>query len=181
MTTRKQRFYQGSAYHIYNRGNHREHIFRDNDDRRYFLAKLDEFTERDSLQVLAYCLMDNHFHLLLRQDGDVPVTRTMHSLLAGYVKRTNYKYGLVGRLFQGPYQARFVRDSQHLAIVSRYIHRNPLNFTDIRTYRWSSYRQYVGSRSGIANPLPVLNLFDGDYSYGTFVESGLTPGVIPNR
>jgi putative transposase len=177
MATRKQRFYQGSDYHIFCRGNHREHVFRDHDDRRYFLSKLDELCERDSIQVIAYCLMDNHFHLLLTQTGSISVARMMRSLLTSYVKRTNHKYGLVGHLFQGPYQARFVRDCDQLAVVSRYIHRNPLKFTDIRTYRWSSYRQYLGARTGLATPEPVLGLFGPEYSYAIFLESSLTPEI----
>jgi putative transposase len=177
MTTRKQRFYRGSDYHIYDRGNHREHVFRDNDDRRYFLSKLDEFSERDCVQVLAYCLMDNHFHLLLRQNGDVSVAHLMRSLLTGYVRRTNHKYGLVGHLFQGPYQARYVGDREHLDRVSRYIHRNPLKFTDLRTYRWSSYRQYLGAK-GFADTAPVLAHFESEHSYATFVENGLTPELV---
>jgi hypothetical protein len=85
------------------------------------------------------------------------------------------KYGLVGHLFQGPYKSRYVGSAEHLAIVSRYIHRNPAKFTDIRTYRWSSYRQYLGTRAGIADPGPVLAMFESKDSYATFVESALTP------
>jgi REP element-mobilizing transposase RayT len=179
MSGRRKYFFQGSHYHIFNRGNHREHVFRDNEDRRFFLSKLDELCERDGVRILAYCLMDNHFHLLLRQEGAVSVAHTMHALLTSYTKRTNYKYGLVGRLFQGPYQSRYIRDEGHLATVSRYMHRNPSKFSDIRTYRWSSYRQYLGA-SGVAHPGPVLSMFGSIDSYATFVENAPKPGFAAN-
>jgi REP element-mobilizing transposase RayT len=177
VATRKRYFYIGSDYHIYNRGNHREPVFRDNEDRRYFLSKLDEYCARDNIVLLAYCLMDNHFHLLVRQQGAVTVEHMMRSLKASFVIRTNKKYGLVGHLFQGRYQSKFIKNENHLAVASRYIHRNPAAFTDMRTYRWSSYRNYLGSRAGLANTGPVLSLFDSKDSYAMFVESALAPGA----
>jgi REP element-mobilizing transposase RayT len=167
-----------SVYHVYNRGNHRELIFRDNEDRKFFLSKTDEFCDRDRQTVTAYCLMDNHFHFLLRQNGALPISRTMHSLLTSYVMRCNKKYGLIGRLFQGPYQASWKRTDEAVAYSSRYIHRNPEKFADIRTYRWSSYRQYLGGGVGIADPSPVLEMFASKDSYATFTESSPRPGLI---
>jgi len=177
MASVKQRFFRGGIYHLYNRGNHREHVFRDNDDRKFFLSKVDEYCDRDRITVLAYCLMDNHFHLLLRQDGFAKVSAMMRSLMTSYVKRSNSKHGLVGRLFQGPYQSRWMNTDERLAFASRYIHRNPAKFADIRTYRWSSYRQYLGAAPGMADPGPVLALFESEGSYTMFVESGPTPEI----
>jgi REP element-mobilizing transposase RayT len=177
MTTSKKRFFQGSAYHIYNRGNHREHVFKDNDDRKFFLAKVDEYCERDRISILAYCLMDNHFHLLLRQNGTAKLAGMMRSLLTSYAKHSNWKHGLVGHLFQGPYQSRWMNSEEGLAYASRYIHLNPVKVADTRAYRWSSYRQYLGKVSGIADPVPVLELFESKDNYATFVESGPTPEI----
>jgi hypothetical protein len=115
--------------------------------------------------------MDNHFHLLLRQNGVRPLSGTMRSLMTSYAMRTNKKYGSVGHIFQGPYKIGRIRDASHLAERSRYIHRNPLVIGDIRTYRWSSYRQYLGLVTGFAEPAEVLRKFESKDSYATFVEN----------
>lgn len=170
-------FSTGEYYHVYDRGNHQEAIYRDRDDRRYFLAKLDEFAERDRIAVLAYCLMTNHYHLLLRQDGDIPVSHMMQSLKAGFVKTYNAKYGLVGRLFQDRYGMRRIRDSEDLLYVSRYIHRNPEVIQDYRSYQWSSVSEYMDRRVGFCDPQPVLEIIAGmNASYDTFLETTVSPG-----
>jgi putative transposase len=138
---------------------------------------VDEYCERDRVSVLAYCLMDNHFHLLLKQDGMRSLSGAMRSILTSYAKHTNWKYGLVGHLFQGPFQSRWISTVEHLVYASRYIHRNPDKFADILTYRWSSYRQYTGTSSGLANPEPILEMFESKASYTTYVESVLTPEI----
>jgi putative transposase len=164
-------FYMGSSYHIYNRGNHRETVFHDRDDRRFFLSKLDTLCERDRVTIIAYCLMDNHFHLLLRQDGGWPLSKTMRSLMTSLAKRYNKKYGAAGHLFQGSYKVGYIRGPAHLLERSRYVHRNPEKIADIRDYRWSSYRQYLGGGVGVADAQPVLGLFESKRSYAMYVET----------
>ena len=164
-------FQPGTFHHIFARGNHKDVIFREAPDRRHFLNKLDEFCDRDLISIIAYCLMDNHFHLILRQNGPVPISRAMRSLLAGYTRMYNPKYGTVGSLFQGRFGSREVRDEYDLIRLSRYIHLNPAPFLDFRTYLWSSYRQYTDSVVGICDVGPVLDWFAGSkVSYAIFVE-----------
>ena len=177
MATITRSFIQGQHYHVYNRGHHKEVIFRDRVDRVYFLSKLDEFCERDEMVVLAYCLLDNHFHLILRQDGVTPISSTMGSLLAGYVRMYNQKYGEVGGLFQGRFQAKFVHDEAYLVHLSRYVHLNPHPSSDYRTYPWSSYRQYAVGAAGICEVASVMDYFGGvKANYATYVESAVSPG-----
>jgi REP element-mobilizing transposase RayT len=153
-------------------------IFRDNPDRLIFLSKLDEYAERRQVSILTYCLMDNHFHLLLRQDGPLPINSMMQPLLTGYVRSHNMKHGLVGRLFQSPYKAKLVHDDTYLCWVSRYIHLNPNPHSDYQTYRWSSFRQFVGEANGICDIGPVLDCFGGSKdSYAIYVKKGLRPGL----
>jgi putative transposase len=178
MTSPLREFEKGSIYHILNRGNHKERIFRDDQDRRYFLSKLDVIFERLDLTLMAYCLMDNHYHLLIRQDGKFPINKAMQSLVTSYVKRYNSKYRLVGGLFQGRYVAKQVSSEKYLAYVSCYIHLNPEPYTDYRQYPWSSYRQYVGKGNGMSDPTAVLDLFDGSkINYAIYVQEGLTSEV----
>jgi putative transposase len=172
MSTPRRNYESGQHFHVLNRGHQKNVIFRDSLDRQRFLAKLDEYCDRDEITLLAYCLMDNHFHLAVRQDSNRPVSKMIGSLIAGYVQMYNRKYGAVGRLFQGPYKAIPVLDEMHMAWVTRYIHRNPEPFTDFRKYRWSSYQQYVKDRSGIATPEPVLDTFGGSKArYAIFCET----------
>jgi REP element-mobilizing transposase RayT len=185
----------GNYYHIYGRGNHRDVVFREVPDRVRFLSKLEEYCDRDQQSIIAYCLMNNHYHLALRQDGERPLSATLRSLLQGYAQFYNRKYGTVGSLFQGRFQSKLVDhplyNPWHLARLTRYIHRNPLSFGDFERYRWSSYREYVaearGGREspGLCDLQPVMELFGDKASYATFCtdgppsERGRRPGGAP--
>ncbi len=175
MGTIPRAFSEDQIYHVFSRGVHKDVIYKDNSDRVYFLSKLDEYCERDNITVLAYCLMDNHFHLALRQDGRLPLSKSLRSLLIGYARRYNAKYGTSGALFQGRFRAKLVHDEQYLIRLSAYIHLNPAPFADYRRYRWSSYRQYVSPKSGFCDPGPVLDLLGGSTtSYAIYVEKAVS-------
>jgi putative transposase len=138
-----------------------------------FLSKLEEYCERDNQSVIAYCLMDNHYHLALQQKGQTSLSHTMRSLLVGYVKAYNHRYATAGVLFQGRFMAKQIDNPLynpwHLARVTRYIHRNPLPFADLRTYLWSSYRQFMGEAPGICEIEQVMELFLSKDDYAIFV------------
>jgi REP element-mobilizing transposase RayT len=175
VATKKRRFEPGTHYHVYGRGNNRNIIFRDNVDRRHFMSKLEEYCERDEVQLLAYCLMDNHFHLALKVGPAGGLTRMMRSLLSGFATRYNRRYGTVGPLFQDSFRAKEVYDEGQMADLTRYIHLNPHPFFDYHSYRWSSYRQYAMGRPGPAEPGLVLDSFGGSkLSYAIFVEKRLS-------
>lgn len=175
MANRPRRFMDGNYYHIFQRGNHKDVVFREVPDRVRFLSKLEEFCDRDELTLVAFCLMDNHYHLVLRQDGEQPISRTMRSLLQGYAQYYNTRYGTVGSLFQGRFQSVLIDhplyNPWHLARVTRYVHRNPLPFTDFTRYRWSSYRQYTIGVAGTCDTQPVLEIFGDGNSYAMFCEN----------
>ncbi len=175
MPNRRRRFIDGNYYHVFGRGNHKDVVFREAPDRVQFLNKLESYCDRDEQSIIAYCLMDNHYHLLLRQDGERPLSRTMRSLLQGYAQYYNRKYGTVGSLFQGRFGSVLVDHPQHnprrLAGLTRYIHRNPLPFADFTKYQWSSYRQYATGTAGVCDTQTVLELFPIKGSYTTFCEN----------
>ena len=126
------------------------------------------------MTLFAYCLMTNHFHMALRQNGTTPLPHLMSSLLSSYVRFYNALYRTPGRLFQGHYQSVPIIDSHQLVRETRYIHQNPRTFTDFRTYRWSSYRQYVHAEPGIAEPDAVLKLFGSSRrDYANYCEENL--------
>lgn len=152
---------------MYNRGVDKRDIFLDRDDRLVFLhllkTALSESVKRGStpavplrktgryerknfygkIELLAYCLMLNHFHLLLKQIQPTAMTELMRSICVSYGMYFNKKYKRVGSLFQGIFKAIDIEEDNYLLWVSRYIHRNPADF---QTYAYSSYGDYVGIR-----------------------------------
>lgn len=177
MASKRRNFCSGEYYHVFDRGNHRENIFHDRRDRYHFLSKLDEYSERDDISVIAYCLMTNHYHLLLRQNGETPISHLMQSLKASFVTVHNAKYGIEGRLFQDRFGMRRIINNEDLLSVSRYIHRNPDVFDDYRKYQWSSIREYISGRNGICDVEILLELLPGrEGSYNTFLTEAASPG-----
>jgi putative transposase len=142
--------YQGAIYHVMNRGDHREAIFRDDQDRLLFLMTLAETCEKTAWQVHAYCLMANHFHLCL-ETPRANLVAGMKWFLGTYTARFNRRHKLFGHLFSGRYKALIVDGSQrgYLHTVCDYIHLNPARAKLIpdedllRGYRWSSYPEYL--------------------------------------
>jgi putative transposase len=137
--------YPGAWHHVVNRGRRGEKICRTDSDREMFLEVLRESAEMWDLKVLAYCLMPNHYHLLIHSpDGNLG--RGMRHLNGVYAQRFNRRRKIDGRLFRGRYRAVLIDADQHLLEVLRYIHRNPLRAglaEALGDYRWSSHNGYV--------------------------------------
>ena len=151
---------EGGFYHIVNRGIGKQIIFEDDEDYERFLSTISRFQEEEKFSVLAYCLMDNHFHLLLRAD-DSPA-QIMKKISCSYAYYFNDKYGRSGHLFQDRYTSEAVNDEKYLLAVVRYIHNNPqkAGICKREEYHWSSYVEYLSS-SGITDRTLVLDLTGG--------------------
>jgi REP element-mobilizing transposase RayT len=146
----------GSIFHITTRGNRRQGIFLDDDDRRRFLRLLDGTVAQFRWRCHAYCLMDNHVHLLVELT-DENLSDGMQWLLGRYAQDFNWRHGFDGHLFQGRFKSELVESNWHLLEVSRYIVLNPVRAgmrTSAAEWPWSSYRAAVGT---IASP-PFLTL-----------------------
>ena len=156
----RRRASESGLYHVTCRGVGRQIIFEDDLDRQFFCDKLFEETGGLDIQVLAWCLMDNHIHLLLEADPE-PLATLMRHVLATYAMRFNKRYNRVGHVFQGRYSSLPIENERHLLSVVKYIHRNPcdLGGKHLQDYRWSSYREYLGE-TGRTNTAFVLDLFD---------------------
>jgi REP element-mobilizing transposase RayT len=131
-----------------NRGVDRAPIFFGDPDRVEFGRRLAEIHTEFNVSTLAYCLMGNHYHLLLRSPM-ANLSEAMHHLASVYVRHTNDRVGRDGPLFRSRYHAIPVTTDEYLMWVSRYIHRNPLDIVGDRPfigYRWSSLRTYLGFR-----------------------------------
>ena len=127
-----------------NRGAARRPIFRDDLDRHVFLNLIDGAVSKYEIKLHAYCLMGNHFHLLVRTPYP-NLDRYMQHLCSQYVKLFNRRHGLDGPLCRSRYTAKPVESEVYAVTLARYIHRNPIDLgvTDLRTYRWSSYQAYL--------------------------------------
>jgi REP element-mobilizing transposase RayT len=150
MPRQMRREFAGAIYHVMNRGDRREEIFRDERDRRMFLATLTEACGKTQWQIHAYCLMRNHFHLVL-ETPEANLVVGMKGLLGVYTKRFNIRHKECGHLFAGRYKALHVEGSGdgYLRTVCDYVHLNPARAGLLRCgqpledFPWSSYGDYL--------------------------------------
>src|SRR3989441_1204821 len=142
--------YPGALYHVMNRGDRREPIFRDDADRQSFLATLGEVCVKTGWQVHAYCLMPNHFHLVV-ETPQANLVAGMKWFLGTYTSRFNRRHKLFGHVFSGRYKSLIVdgSGSGYLRTVCDYVHLNPARAKllkpeePLRSYRWSSWPEYL--------------------------------------
>ena len=158
--------FENAVYHITARGNRKEPIFYQNEDRKVFLDKIKETFLKYSFGCFAYCLMDNHYHLFLRTLYP-NISEGMHYLNTSYTNWFKARHKVVGVLFQGRYKSLIVDENRYCVHLSAYIHLNPYRagiVEDLREYPWSSYPDYIGRE---ASPVEldtslVLGQFDND-------------------
>jgi len=140
--------YPGACYHITSRGNERKEIFKTPKDRQSFLSYLESASIRYGALIHGYCLMDNHYHLLM----ETPVgnlSQIMQHINGGYAAYFNVKHHRSGHLFQGRYKAILVDADEYAQQLSRYIHLNPVRAGIVdkpERYPWSSYLYFIGNK-----------------------------------
>lgn len=140
--------YPGALYHLLSRGNEGRDIFTEDRDRSIFLDTIGEFSERFDIDVFAYVLMDNHYHLLVRTQG-ANLKKAMQWFGTTYTMRFNRRHFRNGHLFQGRYKSIVVQNNAYMLQLSCYIHRNPLRAGTVKRladYPWSSYLAYAYNR-----------------------------------
>ncbi len=140
--------FSGAFYHITARGNERKQVFKSRRDREKFLNYLSSATERYHARIHAYCLMDNHYHLLMETpQGNLP--QIMRHINGAYTTYFNIKRNRAGHLFQGRYKAILVEKDEYAKELSRYLHLNPVRAKMVESpadYQWSSYCYYTGKK-----------------------------------
>jgi REP element-mobilizing transposase RayT len=147
--------FAGAVYHVTSRGDRREPIFADDDDRAAMLAVVGKAMERFESRALAWCLMGNHYHFVL-QTAHPNLSALMRQVNGVYTQRYNARHDKVGHLFQGRYTALLVDRQNYLLEACRYVELNPVRagfVAEPGTWRWSSYAANAGS----AQPLPWLD------------------------
>lgn len=177
--------YPGALYHVITRGNQKQRIFRDDKDRRRYVALLVALKKTYAFRLYAYVLMNNHVHLLM-ETGEIPLSRIMQRLTGGYTQYFNRRHGLTGHLFQGRYKAILCDKDSYLLELTRYIHLNPVRgkgVQDPAQYPWSSYRAYLGKGERgegleVGEVLSHFGKSDGESrrQYRKFVLDGIGAG-----
>lgn len=131
----------GLIYHVISRGNNRQDVFHKPEDFRAFLKALADLKERKPFELYGYCLLNNHFHLLLRPRG-ASISRILQSLLISHTHRYHKHYHSGGHVWQGRFKSPVIQNDEHLLTVLRYIEANPLRagiVSRAEEYLWSSY------------------------------------------
>jgi putative transposase len=147
----------GLVYHAINRGNNRAAVFADDEDHLAFLESLAATRDRYPFRLFGYCLMTNHFHLLLRPEPEQSISRILQSLTVTHTWRYHKQNQSSGHVWQGRFKSPVVQDDVHLLVVLRYIEANPLRagmVADPAEYRWSSFQQH-----GMGRDDPLLSSF----------------------
>jgi len=177
----------GAVHHIIVRGIERRKIFRSDGDRRGFIDRLENLTTESGTQCLAWALIPNHIHLVLRS-SEVPIARVMQRLLTGYAVSFNRKYRRHGQLFQNRYKSILCQEDRYLKELVRYIHLNPLrarlveSINALDAFPWSGHSALMGKcRYPWQDTEKVLSLFGSRKNsavraYRNFVEKGISEG-----
>ena len=180
MSVRKVNFVEGEYYHIYNRGNSKQKIFHDKQDYEYFLKLLflsngenkfrtlplgndiyDVQKGKEIIGIGSYCLMPNHFHILITQIEEDGISKFMHKISSGYSHYYNKKYERTGTLFEGKFKSQHANTDRYLKYLFSYIHLNPIKLIQpdwkekgikdkikaidfLNSYKYSSFQDYQG-------------------------------------
>ncbi|MCI2242675.1 transposase [Adlercreutzia faecimuris] len=182
-TSRSRRESEAGIYHVVSRGVGRQLIFEDDGDRQCYLDLLQREVEGHGGSVLAWCLMGNHTHLLLKM-GLADLSESMRLVNSAYALRFNKRHGRVGHLMQGRFKSEPVDTDEYLLTVIRYIHQNPekAGIGAAASYPWSSYREYAGEPA-VADTSLVLEMLGGVSGFKRFHEASdaSAPCVDENR
>lgn len=182
MPRRSLTFQSGCYYHLYNRGYACQNIFFERENYLYFLRLLRRYLIEQTFEVLAYCLMPNHYHLLVYCKSAC-VTERMRSLTLAYTKAINHRYNRIGTLFRGRYQATWIDREAYLHHLVQYIHLNPVNAEMVKApeeWEFSSYRDYAGLRNGtLPQTRTIRELIGSEPAYRSFLkEQQLSPIAV---
>ncbi|AOT69940.1 REP-associated tyrosine transposase [Geosporobacter ferrireducens] len=155
---------ESGYYHIILRGNEKRNIFHNDEDKQYFIDILESKKEGYCYSIHAFCLMDNHLHLLMNE-GEEDIAKIMKRITVSYVYYFNKKYKRVGHLFQDRFRSETVEEDRYILSLTRYIHQNPVKAGLVKRpedYKWSSYNAYIYNNNCFSNVVDtdtVLGIF----------------------
>lgn len=158
--------YEGAIYHVYQRGNNKDYIFKDSNSKVFLLKEIRAYNKVFDFQLLAFVIMDNHFHLLIRANK-TPISTIMFNLDNVLSKFLNRVLNRTGHVFQGRYGSELVENDAYLIWLLRYIHRNPVRAKiceNVEQYRWSSHYFYKYGVNGAVYTDFILNTISNNKS-----------------
>ena len=140
----------GFIYHVINRGNGQQVVFRKNEDYKAFLRVMKKAKQRYAVKVYSYCLMPDHFHMVLSPVKAQELSRWMQWVMTSHVRRYHHYYGTSGHVWQGRFKSFIVEQDDHLVTLMRYVEGNPVRAGLVGSatdWAWSSHRETLGQKS----------------------------------
>ena len=166
-------FVRGHYYHIYNRAVGGGLLFFNPGNYEYCLRLVKRYCQKYGVAVIAYCLMTNHYHFLLRQETDIPLSKFINVLFNAYVQAVNKQQGRRGTLFEGRFRHVWVDREEYLIHLCRYIHLNPVKAKLVsrpEDWLYSNYLEWVGQRPGtLKDEIFIRERFPTPEAYRQFV------------
>lgn len=175
---------EGMYYHVYNRGVSKATIFREETNYLFALSKIKKYSNTNHITMIAYCLMPNHYHFLVRQDGEEAAGNLPQSVFNSYTKAYNNRYEHSGTLFEGRFRAKAVQTKSHLLHLCRYIHGNPVKdglVAGPADWPYSNYLEWIGARDGtLVDRDFIENQFGNADDYKKFLFEYLKSRQLPD-
>jgi REP element-mobilizing transposase RayT len=179
MPYRHNVFAPDQIYHVYNRGVNGMDIFAQPENYRYLLRKVKRLLAELPIALLAYCLMPNHYHFVLRQESEVPISTFMQRLFQSYTQAFNKQQGRRGPLCEGRFRHVHVDRDEYLVYLCRYVHLNPVEaglVAQPSDWLYSNYLEWIEARAGtLVDRAFVRQYFSTPADYVAFVEDAIPP------
>lgn len=179
MPYRRNVFAPDQIYHVYNRGVNGMDIFARPENYRYLLRKVKRLLAELPIALLAYCLMPNHYHFVLRQESEVPISTFMQRLFQSYTQAFNKQQGRRGPLCEGRFRHVHVDRDEYLVYLCRYVHLNPVEaglVAQPSDWPYSNYLEWIEARAGtLVDRAFVRQYFSTPADYVAFVEDAIPP------
>lgn len=158
-----RKYSETGVYHVMIRGNAKQDIFIDNQDKRKFIKVILQKRAEELFNIYAYCIMNNHAHLVVKELKE-SISKSMKRMTTSYAFYFNIKYNRVGHVFQDRFKSEVIKDDSYLLSAIRYVHNNPekAGIVNKEKYPWSSYQAYISENTGLPDIKEILNLFSSD-------------------
>ncbi len=173
MGRRTEVFQKDSVFHIYNRGCNKSKIFFEEENYEFLINKVRKYSKEFDISVIAYCLMPNHYHFILKQNSEMGLNKCVQNIFNSYTKAINKRYKRSGTLFEGKFKANEIFEDSTILEVCRYVRRNPLEaglVKNLEDWQYSNYLEWIRLRNGdLCDEEFIANNFPNPHDYKKYV------------